>query len=139
MKILIVSQYFYPENFKINDFAFSMGEKGHNITVITGIPNYPSGKFFKGYGIFKRNCEIINNVNIRRIPLISRGNGSGFRLFLNYFSFVFSGILYFFFNRYKKYDVVFVFGVSPLTVCIPAIYYKRLSGVPIILWVLDSN
>ena len=59
MKILLVTQYFYPENFKGNDIAFEMQKKGHEVTVLTGIPNYPKGKFFKGYGYFKRRRETV--------------------------------------------------------------------------------
>lgn len=54
MRILLVTQYFYPENFKSNDIAFEMQRRGHSVTVLTGIPNYPSGKFFQGYGLFKK-------------------------------------------------------------------------------------
>ena len=64
MKILVITQYFYPENLRINDLCFSLQEKGHDITVLTGKPNYPSGKFFKGYNFFNKGHEIINNINL---------------------------------------------------------------------------
>ena len=85
MKILIVSQYFYPENFKVNDIAFDFVSNGHDVTVLTGKPNYPNGKFFKGYGFFKNRKEIIEGVNVIRVPLFPRLDGSGKFLILNYF------------------------------------------------------
>ena len=93
MNILIVSQYFSPENFRINDLADELNHRGNNITVLTGIPNYPNGKYFNGYGVFKKNKEKINNIKIIRSPIIPRGSGSGIRLALNYLSFVFGAIL----------------------------------------------
>ena len=89
MKLLIVSQYFWPENFKINDVANGLVERGFDVSVLTGIPNYPKGKFYKDYSCFKKNKEKWNGITIYRSPLLSRANGSGIRLFLNYFSFAF--------------------------------------------------
>ena len=78
MKILIVSQYFYPENFRINDLATSLLNKGHEVSVVTGNPNYPKGDFFEGYG-FRFTNEYYNGIEIFRVPIISRGNNK-FRL-----------------------------------------------------------
>ena len=69
MKILITTQYFYPENFRINDFAFKMVKRGHEVSVITGVPNYPEGKFFGDYKIL--GAENIEGVKVYRVPLIS--------------------------------------------------------------------
>ena len=85
-KILIVTQYFFPENFKINDLANSLSDKGQNVDVLTSIPNYPVGKYFKGYGIFNKRYEKVKNINILRSIIIPRGSGSKFILLLNYFS-----------------------------------------------------
>lgn len=138
MKILIVSQYFWPENFKINDVALSLKERGHKVTVLTGKPNYPEGKIFKGYSFWRFQDEIWNGIEIRRIPLISRGLGKGVRLLINYFSFVFFGLL---FGRRrlkgKKFDLIFVFEISPVTVGIPAVWIKKKYKIPIYFWVLD--
>lgn len=79
MKILIVTQYFYPENFKSNDMAFELARRGHDVTVLTGIPNYPHGRFYEGYGLFKQRTEIINGVKVKRAWLFPRGNGYIFR------------------------------------------------------------
>lgn len=137
MNILIVSQYFYPENFRINDFAQEFQSRGHNVTVLTGTPNYPTGKYFDGYGVFKKNREIYNDIEIFRSPLIPRGSGTSIRLALNYFSFIVGGIFTSFYLLNKKFDIIFVFEPSPITVCLPAIFIKKLKKVPICFWVLD--
>ena len=82
MNILIVSQYFWPENFKINDVAQGLVDKGHNVSVLTGLPNYPKGKFYKGYSFPRDKKENHEGVTIYRSPVIPRGNGSSIRLFL---------------------------------------------------------
>ncbi len=137
-RILIVSQYFWPENFKINDFAFHFSQKGHDVDVLTGYPNYPSGKYFKGYGLFKnkKNKEVIKDVNIFRAPLIPRGKSNKLRLILNYTSFVFFASLKGLFLK-KKYDFIFIYEPSPVTVAIPAILIKKLKRIPVIFWVTD--
>jgi len=89
MRILIVTQYFYPENFKSNDLAFELQKRNHNVTVLTGLPNYPRGKIYKDYGVFKKRKEIINGVKVYRSLIIPRGKASGVRLFINYYSFAF--------------------------------------------------
>lgn len=136
MKILIISQYYWPENFRINEIASLLKLRGHNITVLTGIPNYPSGKFFKGYGFLKNIVQNIDGIKIIRAPLIPRGNNR-FQLFLNYLSFTFFSAIYSVFLAFNKYDVCFVFEVSPIFIGIPAIIHKMLRKVPIVFWVLD--
>ena len=91
MNILIVTQYFWPENFKVNDLALEFKKRGHKVTVLTGEPNYPEGKFYSGYSFFRPKRELWNGIEINRIPLIPRGNGKGFYLLLNYISFALSG------------------------------------------------
>ena len=78
MKILIVTPHFYPETFKCNDMAFELKRRGHDVEVMTAIPDYPEGKFFKGYGIFKRRNENLNGVKIHRSLIVPRGNGGKF-------------------------------------------------------------
>ncbi|MDX1915685.1 MAG: glycosyltransferase family 4 protein [Methylophilus sp.] len=134
---MVVSQYFYPENFRINDLAIGFVEKGHDVTVLTGIPNYPKGSFFDGYGLFQRNCENYQGIKIVRCPLIPRGDAKAVRLALNYISFAFFACLYGFFKVRGKFDAIFVFQVSPITVGIPAIFMKWLKNAPIFFWVLD--
>lgn len=137
MKVLIVSQHFYPENFRINDFAEALVERGHEVTVLTGIPNYPEGRFFGGYGLFSRTNEIWNNIQIIRSPIVERGNASKWRLAINYASFVIGASTAGFFRLGRKFDVIFVHETSPVTVGIPAILMKKLTGAPILFWVLD--
>ena len=137
MRILIVSQYFWPENFKINDFVLGMTELGHNISVLTGKPNYPSGKFFAGYNFFNKRTDLFHGIQVIRSPLIPRGKGGGFRLVINYFSFALFASLTAIFRIREKFDVIFVYEPSPITVGIPAIVLKKKSGAPLFFWVQD--
>ena len=137
MRILIFTQYFWPESFRINDVAKSLCEKGHEVEVMTGKPNYPRGKIFDGYRPFGYQLEAHDNVVIHRIPLLARGRG-GLRLMLNYLSFIFFGLLFapwVLLNR--RFDVIFVYGVSPILQAIPAIFLGWLKGIPVVLWVQD--
>jgi len=135
MKILIVSQYFWPEEFRINDLAFDLVERGHEVTVLTGNPNYPQGNFYKGYG-FKFTVESYCGIKIYRVPIIARGKASSFRLAMNYLSFAINGSLFALFHR-KKYDASFVFAISPITAVYPALLHKFLYKTKVILWVQD--
>jgi len=137
MKILIVTQYFHPENFRINDLAIEFQRRGHKITVLTGVPNYPDGIFYNGYGILKKNRETLKGIKIYRAPVIPRGSGSTFGLALNYFSFVIGGIFTALFLLAHKLDIIFVYEPSPITVGIPAIFIKKIKKIPICFWVLD--
>jgi len=137
MNILIVTQYFYPENFRVNDLATEFKNRGHEITVLTGIPNYPAGKYYNGYGIVKKNRETYKGMKIFRSPLIPRGSGSSVRLALNYISFIIGSIFTSLFLLRKKFDIIFVFEPSPITVCLPAIFIKKIKRIPICFWVLD--
>ena len=137
MKILVISQYFYPEDFKINDIAFFLKSKGFDVTVLTSKPNYPGGRFFKGYNFFNKNTEVINGVEIIRIPTIPRLNGGALGMISNYVSFVFFGYFVFLFKIKNKYDLVFATLLSPVTSLLPMIWIKRRFKTPVILWVLD--
>jgi len=136
LRILVISQYFFPENFRINDLCYGLKEKGHNVTVLTGKPNYPNGRFYEGYGFFKKKFEIINGINIYRSNLIPRGEGSGFRLFVNYLSFVFFGLFRLFFIK-KKFDKIFVYAPSPITVGYLGAFASFLFRAKPYLWVHD--
>ena len=136
MKLLLISQYFYPENFKINDLIFSLKERGHQITVLTGKPNYSKAHFFEGYGWKSDDFEIINGIPVYRANLFSRRNGGALRLFLNYFSFAHLASL-----KLRKikgsFDAIFVYEPSPITVGIPAIFAKKRFKAPIYFWAQD--
>jgi len=137
MKILIVSQYFWPENFRVNELATGFVKRGHRVTVLTGIPNYPQGRFYKGYGLFKSRREDYRGVRILRVPLIPRGKAGSIGLILNYLSFIVSSCALILFYCREKYDVIFVSATSPITMALPAILLKKLKTIPIFLWVLD--
>ena len=142
--ILLISQYFHPETFRVNDMACEWVKRGYKVTVLTGIPNYPMGKFFPGYDKKHRTRETWNGVNIIRIPLIARGNSSNKILnaagmAANYFSFVNSG------RKWVKSkeaadlhaDLVFTFEVSPMTQALIGIWYGKRYNVPTYLYVQD--
>lgn len=138
MKIVLVTQYFFPENFKSNDIAFELVKRGHEVTVLTGLPNYPEGDFYSGYGFFKKRRETINGVKVIRASLIPRGKGSGIRLFLNYFSWAFFASVRAFFLAFEnKFDAVLVHEPSPITQGFPAIVIKKIQKIPLHFWVLD--
>ena len=138
MKILLVTQYFYPENFKGNDIAFEMQKKGHEVTVLTGIPNYPKGKFFKGYGYFKRRRETVNGVKVIRTFLIPRGNSTAIPLMVNYFTwFIFASFYAVYLALSKKFDKIIVQQLSPVMMGLPAVVVKKIQKIPVYFWVLD--
>ena len=137
MNILIVSQYFYPENFRVNELATEWVKKGYRVKVLTGIPNYPDGKFFDGYGLFKKRKERYQGIDIVRIPLIPRGKGGNWALAFNYISFAVMGLILAPWYARGKFDCIFVFEPSPITVALPAIVLKKIKHIPIFLWVLD--
>lgn len=148
MKILFVCQYFYPEVFRGNDIAFHWAEEGHDVHVVTGIPNYPDGVFHKGYGLFKRRHEDFiqdvsgfkkfkGKVRVTRLPIIPRGNNK-IMLMLNYFSYLIVAWVYMLFHAmFHKYDRVFVQQLSPVMMSAPGVLYKRIRKVPLYTWVLD--
>jgi len=114
MKILIVSQYFWPESFSINDVARSLLEKGVEVDVLTGKPNYPAGQKFAGYRGWGCMREIWNGVSLFRVPLAARGEGGGRRLAVNYLSFVISGMLFgAWVLRKRRYDAILVMHLPP--------------------------
>ena len=133
--ILVVSQYFYPEEFRINDICQEWVKRGYKVTVVTGIPNYPGGKFFKGYGLFSRRKENHNGIEIIRLPILPRLKNP-VTLSLNYLSFVVSGYLWKLTTKINA-DYVFVFEVSPMTQALPGVWYARKNNIPCYLYVQD--
>tara|TARA_B100001057_G_scaffold173802_1_gene174524 strand:- start:1934 stop:3139 length:1206 start_codon:yes stop_codon:yes gene_type:complete len=136
LRILVISQYFYPENFRINDICIGLKEQGHSVSVLTAKPNYPKGKFYEDYNFFNKPKEVYKGIEIYRSPIIPRGTGTGIKLFINYISFVIFGILRVLFLN-KKFDKVFVYAPSPITVgYIGIISSIRFKAKPY-LWVHD--
>lgn len=138
MKICIFTNHFYPEDFKVNDIAFELSKLGHEITVLTAIPDYPKGKFYEGYSLFKRRREVVNGVNIIRLPIIPRGKGGAIRLVLNYVSYYICLSIFTFFHSFRnKYDRIFVHLTSPFFIGLCAKKLSKRQNIPLLFWVLD--
>lgn len=139
MRILIVSQYFWPETFLINDLAATLQRIGHDVTVATGKPNYPSGTIAEGYrkgGVETENFA--DGVRVVRVPLRPRGSGGAWNLACNYLSFVVNASWHLpRALRRQKFDVILVFAISPITAAIPAILLKALKRTHLAIWVQD--
>lgn len=138
LKLLVVSQYFWPETFGINRQVRDLVAQGVDVTVLTGKPNYPSGTVYPNYTAWGTKFEYLDGVKIFRVPLVPRGKASGVRLFFNYLSFVFFGltcgprIL-----RQQQFDAIFVYAPSPILQVIPAILLSWLKRIPLAVWVQD--
>lgn len=138
MQILVLTQYFWPENFQINKLVLSLTENGHIVEVLTGKPNYPEGEFFSGYKAWGVTTEPWKGVLIHRIPMLARGSKSAIKLSLNYLSFIVCGLLFApWILKGKKYDVIFVYAPSPVFQVIPASFLGWLKRIPVVLWVQD--
>ena len=133
--LLVISQYFHPEPFRINDMTREWVKRGYRVTVLTGIPNYPEGRFYEGYSWFRRRREVWNGVEIIRIPLTPRGR-SRLGLALNYLSFLASGWVWQLMTKLKA-DVVFTYEVSPMTQAKIGCWYRLKRRIPHYLYVLD--
>jgi glycosyltransferase involved in cell wall biosynthesis len=135
MKILVICQYFFPEQFRVNDICFQLVKEGHEVTVLTGLPNYPSGIVDKKYKALKSRKEEISGVNVIRSWLIGRGKGTK-KLALNYISFAISSSIKAVFLK-KDFDLILVYQLSPVTMALPGILLKRLTKKPLIIYCHD--
>jgi glycosyltransferase involved in cell wall biosynthesis len=139
MKVLILTQYFWPESFRINEVAESLREAGCDVMVLTGQPNYPEGTIRAGYAMLSARVDDYRGLPVYRVPLVPRGKGSGLRLAINYLSFVFfAGLLGPWLLRGKSVDAVFVYGISPILQSIPAIWIGWLKRAKVVTWVQDQ-
>lgn len=137
MRLLVISQYYWPENFRINEVVQTMRLSDVEVEVLTGKPNYPTGKVFGGYRAWGCMQETLHGVQVHRVPLFPRGKG-GIRLAVNYLSFVFSCAVFgVWLLRGRHFDIIFVFAPSPILQAIPAIWLGRLKKCPMVLWVQD--
>lgn len=137
MRLLVVSQYFWPENFRVNELVAELVGRGHDVTVLTGRPNYPDGKTFAEYTSAPERFESYKGARIVRVPLRPRGQGS-LQLALNYWSFLFwASLMGAWRLRGRPFDAVFAFQVSPVTSALPAVLLSRLKRAPMLMWVLD--
>jgi glycosyltransferase involved in cell wall biosynthesis len=138
VRLLVISQYFWPENFRINDLVTGLIERRHEVTVLTGQPNYPGGAFFPGYGWRGPRRETYAGASVIRVPLVPRGRAGRLRLTLNYLSFVVTACIGVFrLPRGRPFDAILVFEPSPITVGIPAALARRRYRAPVLFWVLD--
>lgn len=138
MKVLVVSQYFWPESFRINEVVQSLVEKGVEVDVLTGKPNYPEGQIFSGYCATGCQVESWSGAGLYRVPLFPRGARSAWRLATNYLSFIVSALIFgSWLLRKRKYDVVFVYAPSPILQAIPAVVLAWLKRCKLIVWVQD--
>ena len=138
MRILVVSQYFWPENFRINELVKFLKEKNYDVDVLTGYPNYPEGELFKEYKIDPIKYSNFYGAKIYRVPIYLRRSSNEYHLFINYISFILSAIFFgYFYLRKKKYDAVFSFATSPITSAIPAIFFSKINSCKSFIWVLD--
>jgi len=135
--ILIVCQHFWPESFRINDIADFFVEKNCKVDVLCGIPNYPGGKFFEGYSIFKNRNQQKDNINIKRAFEIPRGNNSNFRIFINYISFPIASLFHIPRLLTKEYDKIFLYQLSPVMMTLAGILIGRIKKVETTMYILD--
>lgn len=137
MKILVVTQYFWPEEFRINDICKGLKEAGHEVEVLTGLPNYPEGKIYEGFSWLKKGVKEHDEIKIMRVPIIPRGKNSSLMLGLNYLSFMINASLKALTLTRGKYDRIFVYQVSPITSAIPAILLSKLKNIPSYIYIQD--
>jgi colanic acid biosynthesis glycosyl transferase WcaI len=137
MRLLVISQYFWPEDFRINDISRELVRRGHAVTVLCGTPNYPSGKIFPGHGWFRRTREDWHGVDIVRVPLVPRGSASRLRMVANYLSYAFTASVLGPLRCRGRYDAILVFQMSPATMGIAALVMKFVKGAPIFYWLQD--
>lgn len=138
MRILVVSQYFWPETFRTNEVVKSLRDLGHQVEVLTGQPNYPEGVVQSGYSAASLYTELHEGLTIHRVPLVPRGRGSALRLVINYLSFIVSASVFGpWLLRGNRFDVILVFGLSPILQVIPAILLARIKGTRLVTWVQD--
>jgi len=138
MKVLVLSQYFWPEAFCITEATQSLRDLGHEVTVLTGQPNYPDGTVHPGYSAASLRTQSRHGLTIHRVPIVPRGSGSALRLVLNYLSFIVATIIFGpWFLRKQRFDAIFVYAPSPILQAIPAIWLAWLKQAKLVTWVQD--
>lgn len=136
MKILVVTQCFYPDIYAVNDIVKQMVERGHEVTVLTGLPDYTTSKIPKEYKWFRNRKQIYHGAKVYRVSTIARHHGAIFRC-LNYMSFAVSGWIFASLKKWDNFDVIYVWEVSPVTMAIPAIRLKNRYNKPLFLYCMD--
>ncbi|UGX91776.1 glycosyltransferase family 4 protein [Bradyrhizobium barranii subsp. barranii] len=139
LRVLVVSQHFWPENLRINEVVLSLRACGVDVEVLTGQPNYPKGEIYDGYsatGVGSKRHPL--GYMIHRVPVVPRGGGGALRRMANYGSFVLSALLFApRLTRGRPYDVIFVYAISPILQGLPAAFLKLLKRAALVIWVQD--
>ena len=133
MKVLVVTQYYYPENFRVNDLVATLVSAGHDVEVYTGLPNYPGCRIF---GEWKLGFSGFNP-RIYRVPIIPRRSAEKFQLAVNYLSFLLMGLFGLLFFRSRDFNAVVSLNYSPNTVSLLGYIIARLKGADHFVWVQD--
>jgi len=137
LRLLIVTQYFWPEAFRVNDLALGLKSLGHEVEVLTGLPNYPQGSLFPGYGWLRPVIENFEGVRVVRVPMVTRGRSKGLRLALNYLSFAIMASLLGPLRCRGRFDAVLIFQPSPVTIGLPGLLMSTISKAPALIWIQD--
>ena len=139
MRVLLLSQHYWPESFRITEVVESLQGAGCSVSVLTGQPNYPDGLVFEGYRAWATRLEEHPlGYTIYRVPLVPRGQGGAVRLAMNYLSFILSAsVLGAWLLRGQRFDVIFVYGTSPILQAIAGVVLKQLKGTKLVIWVQD--
>ncbi|MCF0143175.1 MAG: glycosyltransferase, partial [Parasporobacterium sp.] len=136
-KILVVCQHYWPENFRLNDIVDGFIERGCQVDVLCGQPNYPTGQFVEGYSTFKPKFEKHGEVNVYRTMEIKRGSNSNLRIFLNYMCYPIASWFRVASLKNNKYDSIFIYELSPVMMAFAGYRLSRLTGIPVTMYVLD--
>lgn len=137
MKILVVTQFFHPENFRINDLIEELDNRDNEVTILTGLPNYPGGNIYKGFSYSSLGKSYKGRIKIIRAPILPRFSSTKIQLTLNYLSFVLCASIIGLFYCRQKYDLIFTYAPSPVTVALPAIFLNLFKRIPHIIWIQD--
>ena len=135
MKILVIYQHYWPEPFRIHEICEDLVKRGHQVTAVVGLPDYPTGNIPNEYRYFRKRKEQIHGVDVRRCFEIGRRN-TKIGLAVNYCSYMLSASFRVMFLKHD-YDVVYAYCTSPVLMAIPAIVYRTLFHKQIVLHVLD--
>ncbi|MHB8439304.1 MAG: glycosyltransferase family 4 protein [Acidimicrobiales bacterium] len=130
-------QHFWPETFGINSICEHFVERGCDVDVLCGIPNYPEGRFYPGYSYRRNRRQVHNGIRIRRSFEVPRGSNTNLRVFANYMSFPVSSLLHVPRLLFRRYDRVFIYQLSPVMMAIAGILVGTFRGLPTTMYVLD--
>ena len=137
MKILIITQYFWPENFRINEVSEELVKLGHEVLILTGYPNYPKGEIFSEFKKNHKKFSQYKGAKIIRVPLLARKQNN-INLILNYISFLLNSIIFGYFKlRGKEVDIIFTCQLSPVTIGITSAFFSKILDIPQVFWVQD--